>query len=160
MKRHWVVAAVLASVLVLHLSCSSKPDFRPNPAYHSTRFPETRSMSEAKLWLYWSSSERLSFVRGFVVAYRDGMLRGCRFAFEAFEHASGTSSAGKQILDSATCYQQKLQFDRDMEYYEHSVTAFYKAYPEDDDVPIRLLLEELAAHKNPADIHGALSPRG
>jgi hypothetical protein len=45
------LAAMIASALLCALSCTRKPDFGPSQAFHSTRFPETRSMSEAKLWL-------------------------------------------------------------------------------------------------------------
>ena len=59
--------AFVMSVLVMLLSCSSKPDYSPNPTFHTTRFPQTRTVSEAKVWLHWSAAERISFVRGFVI---------------------------------------------------------------------------------------------
>lgn len=152
-----LTACLVAAAFSALPSCSSRPNFRPNPAYHSTRFPETRSMSEAKLWLYWSKAERLAFVRGFVIAYRDGAVYGC---LDAFEHSTPASGADKKTSDHAVCYQEGNQFDRDVGDYETSTTSFYKTYPQDDDVPIRFVLAELASHKTPAEIHNALTPRG
>jgi hypothetical protein len=115
-------------------------------------------MSQAKLWLYWGTPERLAFLRGFVVAYRPALLRGCEFARD---HLKSTNPEGEQSLaDTALCFQQKEEFDKPVEDYEQLMTKFYELYPEDDDVPLKFLLLELAAHKSPSDIHSSLSPRG
>jgi len=114
-------------------------------------------MSEAKLWLYWSKAERLAFLRGFVVAYRDADLHGCLHAFERMPHAPARY---KNTSGDAICFQVRFQFDRDVRDYEISMTSFYRTYPQDDDVPIRFLLIELASHKTSAEIHTELSPRG
>ena len=65
------IAVLLLSIAGV-LSCSSKPDYGPNSRYHSTRFPQTRTASEAKVWLHWSKSERVAFMRGLVIGYRPG----------------------------------------------------------------------------------------
>jgi hypothetical protein len=77
-----VLIALIAHCLFISLSCFQSQRSRE---YHSTRFPETRSINEAKLWLHWSRDERLTFVRGFVIAYKDGAVKGCRIAFDAFD---------------------------------------------------------------------------
>src|SRR5882762_6600804 len=121
---------VVAAALVALLSCSSKPDFNPNPAYHSTRFPETRTMNEAKLWLYWRKGERIAFIRGLVVAYRDAAVRGC---LHAFEHMSQTPAENRaNTSGEAACSQEGTQFDRDVSDYEISMTSYYETYPQDD----------------------------
>src|SRR5713101_3794915 len=83
-----LTTSVVAAALTALLSCSSKPDFSPNPAYHSTRFPETRSMN--------------------------GQSCGC---------------TGAKLNESLS------------------------SEPQDDDVPIRFLLKELASHKTQDEIH-------
>jgi hypothetical protein len=156
--KPYQTAMFVALAFLCALSCSRKPDFGPSKAFHSTRFPETRSMSQAKLWLYWSTPERLAFLRGFVVAYRPALLRGCEFALD---HVKIAYPKGEQTLaDTALCFQQKEEFDKPVEDYEQLMTKFYKQYPDDDDVPLKFLLLELAAHKSPNDIHSSLSPRG
>ena len=56
--KKWVLIALLSYLLFISLSCSRS---RQSCEYHSTRFPETRSVNEAKLWLHWSRDERLAF---------------------------------------------------------------------------------------------------
>jgi hypothetical protein len=63
------------------------------------------------------------------------------------------------LEESALCFQQKKEFDKSAEDYEPLMRRFYKQYPEDDDVPLRFLLLELAAHKSLSDIHSSLGPR-
>jgi hypothetical protein len=155
MKELLLIVALSFSQLV-SVSCSLS---RQKPEYHSTRFPETRSMNEAKLWLHWSRAEQLAFVRGFVIAYKDGALRGCRMAFDALDHYTTSADNKSQPPDASICFSESARFDRTVEYYEDSVTSFYKTYPDDDDVPIRFLIEELSAHETPLQIHNALSPR-
>jgi hypothetical protein len=156
--KPYLAAMIVASTLFCALSCSREPDLGPNHAFRSTRFPETRSMSQAKLWLHWSTPERIAFLRGFVVAYRPALLRGCEFALD---HLKGANPKGEQTLaDASLCFKQEEAFDKPVEDYEQLMTNFYKQYPDDDDVPLKFLLLELAAHRSPNDIHSSLSPRG
>jgi hypothetical protein len=155
MKKSLFIA-VLLCLLFIPLSCSR---FRQSTEYHSTRFPETRSVNEAKLWLQWSRDERLAIVRGFVVGYKNGAVNGCRAAFDAFEHSSASANIKSLPPDSSICFSANSRFDRTVEYYADCVTTFYKTYPVDDDVPIRVLMEQFADHKTPAEIHSGLSPR-
>jgi hypothetical protein len=53
-----------------------------------------------------------------------------------------------------------LVFDHQVGEYSKSMTAFYEAYPEDDDVPITELLESLAFNQEtPVQVHNLLPPR-
>jgi len=154
--KKWVLIALLSSFLFIPLSCSRS---RQNREYHSTRFPETRSINEAKLWLDWSKDERLAFVKGFVIGYKDGAVIGCRTAFGAFDRHTSSVGIKGQPLDSSICFSENARFDRTVEYYEDAVTFFYQTYPVDDDVPIRVLIEEFSAHKTPEEVHNSLGPR-
>src|SRR5215475_262487 len=146
--KKWVLIVPLSCFLFISLSCSRS---RQSPEYHSTRFPETRSVNEAKLWLDWSKDERLAFVKGFVIGYKDRAVRGCGTAFEAFDRYASSVGIKSQPLDSSTCFSENARFDRTAEYYADSVTLFYQTYPVDDDVPIRVLIEEFSAHKTPEE---------
>src|SRR4051794_15562671 len=88
--------AFVVSVLIIWTSCSSKPDYSPNPAYRRTRFPQTRTDSEAKLWLHWNAAERLAFVRAFVIGYRKGKDEGC----------AATEMAAQLSVSESTCRKQ------------------------------------------------------
>jgi hypothetical protein len=154
----YLALVIVASALFFASSCSREPDLGPNHAFRSTRFPETRSMSQAKLWLHWSTPERLTFLRGFVVAYRPALLRGCEFALDQLK--SSNPKGEQNLADTSVCFKQEEAFDKPVEDYEQLMTNFYKQYPDDDDVPLKFLLLELAAHRSPNDIHSSLSPRG
>jgi hypothetical protein len=154
--KKWVLIVLLSYFLFIFVSCSRS---RQSREYHSTRFPDTRSINEAKLWLHWSRDERLAFVKGFVIAYKDGAIKGCRTAFDAFDRYTSSVGIKSQPLDSSICFSENARFDRTAEYYEDSVTLFYQTYPVDDDVPIRVLIEEFSAHKTPEEVHNSLSPR-
>jgi hypothetical protein len=144
--------AFVMSVLVMLLSCSSKPDYSPNPTFHTTRFPQTRTMSEAKVWLHWNASERIAFVRGFVIGYD----KGCRTATDASDSQSICREQTKRLPPPFSA----LVFDDKVGEYSKSMTAFYEAYPEDDDVPITFLLESLALdQETPVQVHNLLPPR-
>ena len=149
-----VVIAI--AVFVVLPSCSSTPDYSPSARYHSTRFPQTRTVSEAKVWLYWSDSQRIAFVRGFVIGYREGNGDGCRMAMDA----TAAQSACKERMERLPGPFSALVFDDKVTGYSKAMTAFYERYPEDDDVPITFLLEWLALdQKTPAQVHSLLTPR-
>jgi hypothetical protein len=131
---------ITIAVFVVLPSCSSTPDYSPSAKYHSTRFPQTRTVSEAKVWLYWSDSQRIAFVRGFVIGYREGNGAGCRMATDA----AAAQSACKERMEQLPGPFSTLVFDDKVSGYSKAMTAFYARYPEDDDVPITFLLEWLA----------------
>jgi glycosylphosphatidylinositol transamidase (GPIT) subunit GPI8 len=80
-------------------------------------------------------------------------------AFDAFEHYTAHADIKRQKPDSAICFSQNAPFDRTVEYYADSVTSFYQTYSVDDDVPIRVLIEEFSTHNTPAEFHNQLRPR-
>src|SRR5215469_11261135 len=114
------------------MSCGSKPDYTPNPEYRSTRFPETRTESEAKAWLRWSESERVAFVRGYFIAYRRGVERGCDLATEISQPSVRDRACASELehLPSPT---QPIFLDEEVTRYASTITRFYEDYPEDDD---------------------------
>jgi hypothetical protein len=157
MERKLMVAAV-AALLIAFPSCSMTPNYRPDSAYHDTRFPETRTVSEAKLWLSWSGAERLNFVRGFFAGYWHGYEHGCDYltpitqsrtaAHDCWSKKPANLPTGGSLADDL------------VNQYANSMTTYYKSYPEDDDVPITVLLENFAFYNQPpAHFHSMLPPR-
>jgi len=107
-------------------------------------------MSEAKVWLHWSAAEWIVFVRGFVIGYE----QACREAATASNSQFSCSERVKRLPPAA------LVLDEKVGEYSKSMTAFYEAYPEDDDVPITDLLESLAFNQEtPVQVHNLLPPR-
>jgi len=138
------------------LSCSSKKlDYSPNSKYHSTRFPQTRTISEAKVWLHWTDSERLAFVRGLVIGYRQGNDDLCNGAGGAI-----AQSICHQTTEQLPSSVSALVIDDPINEYSKAMTEFYENHPEDDDVPITVLFRWLVIErKNPTEVHKLLTPR-
>ena len=149
---------LLLSALAIAASCSFKPDYRPT--YHSTRFPETRTVSEAKLWLSWSGSERLMFVRGFLAGYREGYEHGCDYLVAMTQSRTPNHDCLSKRPQHLPISDLQALLDDPAITYATSVSAFYKTYSEDDDVPITILLQALVfCDQTPAQFHNQLTPR-
>jgi hypothetical protein len=115
------------------------------------RFPESRSFSPGKLWLEWKQAERTGFVRGFIVGHGNGYDSGCITA-------SSDSKDSCPEADSVTCVQKQHLFRKDVPFYEKFVTDFYSRYPEDRDVPMRILILQ-ADDKSPDEVHQWLAEK-
>ena len=147
--------ALLALIIAGVLSCSSKPDYGSNSRYHSTRFPQTRTISQAQVWLHWSESDRTAFVRGLVVGYRQGNHDACNTG-----DGRVAPSACEQRTERLPPSVSALITDDAVHEYSKEMTKFYENYPEDDDVPITVLFQWLVfERKSPAEIHQLLTPR-
>lgn len=147
--------ALLILIIAGALSCSSKPDYGPDFRYHSTRFPQTRTLNQAKVWLHWSESERVAFVRGLVVGYRQGNDDACN-AGAVRVAPSGCQQRIERLPSSVSAFIT----DDAVNQYSKEMTKFYESHPEDDDVPITVLFQWLAFEgKSPADAHQLLTPR-
>jgi hypothetical protein len=156
-QMRWIV--FLLSALV-STSCSFKPDYAPNSAYHSTRFPQTRTVSEAKVWLSWSSRERLTFVRGFLAGYRQGYDHGCDYLIAMTQSRTSDYDCLSKKPQHLPISDSQALLNDDSSTYATSMTAFYETYPQDDDVPITILLYNIVFNnKTPAQFHNELTPR-
>jgi hypothetical protein len=147
--------ALLILVVAGVPSCSSKPDYSPNSKYHSTRFPQTRTISEAKVWLHWTDSERLAFLRGLVIGYRQGNsdvcneVAGLRATPANYQRAEQLPSSGSTLV-----------MDDTLNGYSKAMTAFYENHAEDDDVSLTVLFKWLVfERKSPTEVHNLLTPR-
>ena len=119
------------------------------PAYAQEgelRFPESRSYSPGKVWLEWTSAERMGFVKGFIVGHSEGYQSACRVA-----EANNVVSK-KTDSEFDPCLQKRHLFRREPPSYEQFVTDFYNRYPMDRDVPLRILLLQ-ADEKSPEEVH-------
>lgn len=117
----------------------------------SVRFPESRSYSPGTMWLEWSASERTGFIRGFIVGHEDGYRQACTVAESGKQPASATTGFDP-------CLEKRHLFRQDVSHYKHYITDFYKQYPEDRDVPVRILLMQ-ADQKTPKEVHQWLAKK-
>ena len=136
-----------ASIVTCLLLCSILP---VSGQESSLRFPESRSYSPGKLWLEWSSGERVGFVKGFIIGHAEGYKSGCRTA------DTGDSRRVGRGFDP--CLQQRHLFQKDAQYYEQLITDFYNRYAMDRDVPVRVLLQQVN-EKTPDEVHQWLAQK-
>jgi hypothetical protein len=122
----------------LSLGCSWGPDYAPDRPDHSTRFPETRSISERKVWLSWSADKREGFVLGYLKGNERGLTHACAGREDFAKCKEG------QSLDSAGASYANPHYTRE---YARQVTMFYQHYPQDDDVPIEYVLFRVTGPK-------------
>ena len=130
----------LALVLCLSRQASGQSES------HTARFPESRSIEPGKIWLHWSQSERRGSVKGFLIAYREAYRQSC------------VASAIDSGTDDTLCLARQQVFRREVAYYQSFVTEFYTRYPEDRDVPMRMLLMS-ADDRTQSEIHESLSKK-
>ena len=141
------VCACLLVLLVLCLTWRVEGQ-TSNP---SARFPESRSYSPGKMWLEWNSSERIGFIRGFIVGDDDGYRRACNVATTNESQSSVATGVGP-------CLEKRPLFKKDIGYYEKFVTDYYTRYSEDRDAPVRVILLQ-ADQKTPEEVHQWLAKK-
>jgi hypothetical protein len=115
-----------------------------------------RTAGEGKLWLSWTPDEREKFLFGYLKGYGAGFPSGCRryFAANPPKVISGLSDSPLQ-----SCMLQELSFSKKAADYESQITAFYKSFPVDADLPISWLVQAFSdsERKTPDEIHEAWS---
>lgn len=139
MSRPHLSALVLAlAEACLALSCTRTPDYSPSRLDHTTRFPETRTISERKVWLSWTKEKRQGFIVGYLVGHERGYRRGC------YGVESEVKCLSREQLDSPSSTDYIPEYGKQ---YADTITTFYEKYPSEDDVPIWYVLEYAAGPK-------------
>jgi len=120
--RHLCTSILLVLLLLpaRQASAQTKPPLR---------FPESRSYSPGEIWLAWNQSERIGFVRGFILGHEEGYRLAC--------------------TGDALCLNKQHLFKKDLSQYEQCITEFYDRHSGDRDVPFRVLL--MQADRRTAD---------
>lgn len=121
--------------------CRHNNDFAPERPDGTTRFTETRTISERKVWLSWSKAEREKFVLGYLAGRDDGTREGC--------FASGVEDPAPcftTVFKRETWFHALFSQD-DVARFEREITSFYSRHPEDDDVPIPYVISYVTGPK-------------
>jgi hypothetical protein len=121
--------------------CRHNNDFAPERPDGTTRFTETRTISERNVWLSWSKKEREKFVLGYIGGREQGTRDGCL--------ASGIEDASPCFKTAYTreSWFQGLFSPDDIAKFEREITSFYSRHPEDDDVPIPYVISLATGEK-------------
>ncbi|MGB6265900.1 MAG: hypothetical protein WBF56_09170 [Candidatus Acidiferrales bacterium] len=115
-------------------------------------FPDTAS-HQGKAWLGASKEWRRAFLNGYINGLLDGHRRGCSDYEKGTPYVLPTPMREKIPVEK--CMDWGLNFSRTPEDYERLMTDYYKTYPEDSNLPILKLLDELSdnEHKSLSEIH-------
>jgi|SRR5947209_9883301 len=135
---------LLTSIGLALISRDASPKYRPSTRA-VTRFVESRGKLQGETWLSWGADARLQFVRGLLVGYLYGGRQACSLATSQYDLTTSRKL-------SRECEQNVHHFRQGPEYYADFVTNFYLSYPDDRDIPMRMLIE-FADEKNVEQIH-------
>jgi hypothetical protein len=95
----------------------------------------------------WNHVQRDMFIRGFLVGHREGFRRACIATIDLVKSTGKPDANG-----TSSCFASEQFFRKEVSYYENFVTDFYTKYPEDRDLPLRILIED-SEEKTPEQVH-------
>jgi hypothetical protein len=110
-----------------------------------------RGYPEGKSWLKWGNKHREAYVVAFVEGYYDGYANGCS---EGTRSASIGSTQSGQQLPYQACIDRKRDLTRGIG-LARIVTQFYRQYPENRNLFIREVLDEIGKGKSLSEIHSS-----
>ena len=145
-RKSLLLLLLFASVQVF----SQDPLSQHHPAYAWDRIP-----GQGKEWLSRSREFRRGYAYGYLTAYRLAFSEGCRqysLVVPPEKMPEGTErSSMNRCVDSEPLYDQVTG------YYEEAITAYYKKYPGDVDLPTAWLFLGFSKseHKSPEEMHKA-----
>ena len=90
----------------------------------------------------WEETERLAFVRGYLVGVRQGYTNGC-FAFDDLTRPQ-FSVRNPADTPVSKCLSQGPHFSKVPDYYEAQITAYYERYVTDRNLNLEKLLYSLS----------------
>ncbi len=120
-----------------------------------------RPCCEGNLWLKWTKDRRESYVWGYMTGYSHAFWKGCRLAIQARPKGTAAEEA------NSACRAHEPDFSKGTDYWAKQVTDFYKTFPEDRDIYIDEVLEQLGngqsleqIHTHPFMRHSSPGPEG
>jgi len=136
-------------VLLLLVFCEASSGQYHPPYVHDP------TPAEGKLWLSWSLERRQGFTRGYLWAYGATFSQACVAYFDASPPKAMTLDLAQSPLQK--CMLRELNYSKDPDYYETQITAYYRRYPTDLDVPIIWLFQAFcdSENKTPEQMHSA-----
>ena len=108
-----------------------------------------RECCEGESWLRWSPERCDAYVSGYIQGYYGGFIDGCE---QGTKHVSGPAEPGVENFPVNKCIDQKWDFTKGID-LSRDITTFYKRYPENRNLLIKEILEELGKGRSLEDIH-------
>ncbi|HEY3929313.1 MAG TPA: hypothetical protein VGL89_13145 [Candidatus Koribacter sp.] len=89
------------------------------------------------MWLKWNNDRRESYMWGYMIGYSHAYWDGCRQAMKALPGGATSESIER------SCRSRQPDFSGGTTYWARQVTQFYKTYPNDRDIAIDGILDQL-----------------
>jgi hypothetical protein len=118
--------------------------------------PGQRVLREGDAWLKWSHDAREEYVYGFSAGYATGYENACRLMDAVWRDSKEVELENDPLQK---CFDKEDPLSRNVDYYSDAVTDFYKRYPDDRDLMIWEVLEQLAKGLTVEHIHHYPFPR-
>ena len=141
--------SVLSGIGLIVLTCSYSAAAQASSG--TVHFPSARTVKDGDLWIGWDKVQRLAFINGYIQGNRDGHQKGCGTAEQIV--AGGVVS--KVMNELVTHCLKSEAFTKSPDNYAESITNFYQEYPQEREVPIRVLFQLMSdeSGKTPEQMH-------
>ena len=115
-----------------------------------------RNWHQGDTWLEWSHGDRESFVFGYVSGYSTGRWDGCG---DGSKDSARQINSGDETDPIHQCRHRGPNFSKPTAYFISAITDLYKRYPEDRELEIGEVLEQLGNGLTIEDVHSHSFPR-
>jgi hypothetical protein len=120
------------------------------------RLSGQRNWHQGDTWLEWKHNARESYVFGYIVGYSTGRWDGCG---EGAKDSAREANPGDESDRTHRCRHQGPDFSKNMDYFVKTITDFYERYPEDREIDIGEVFEQLGNGLTLEQIHSHPFPR-
>jgi len=118
--------------------------------FNSASLSAQRACCQGDWWLKWKPTARETFVFGYTLGYGNGHSNGC---FQGTKGWPGRSKLDVANDPTSKCLEQIPDFSKGTDFFVKSITEFYKRYPEDRDIYVAEVLEQLGKGLTLEEIH-------
>jgi hypothetical protein len=109
-----------------------------------------RYCCEGDDWLRWNQPRRDAYVSGYILGYYRGYELGCE---HGLENGARSATPSSENSPGGICSDKGFDFSKGSDYFSKEVTAFYRQYPENRDLLIDELLDQLGKGDSTKAIH-------
>jgi hypothetical protein len=93
--------------------------------------------TDGRDWLNWPAESREFYVAGYLHGYSEGFTEACHAA-------EGVST----VVQVSNCLHSRLTYSRLPQTLSRQITEFYRAYPQDKNINVLLLVRQFSEQNN------------
>jgi len=115
-----------------------------------------RDWHQGDTWLGWKRDARVSYVFGYMVGYSTGRWDGCA---EDAKDSTRKINLADENDPTNRCQHEGPDFSKGSDYFVNAITDLYKRYPEDRELDIGEVLEQMGRGLSVEEVHNHPFPR-